>query len=924
MFNRLFGTRSPYEKQAPLRRGSPALKAGPANSLAVSEELRSAYKSISYSQYVQDFINESGQYGAVYSDVQLESAYRVSVYLFAALRRVANLTREVRVVAEERQDDKWVRLEETHELNALFTQAGAQLFYEAFLYYAIYGRLLIYKRKTRKGVYEAAKQNYINLQDGGVAGLHIIPNFNWTMIEDATTGEIKEFLINAEDAVVGDKRALDRQEVVFVKDFDPRLPNGAVSMVSLAINDAVSNAAISRWAAHYFMSGAMPLLLVSSEEDPALQTESDIAQYKSLIERAWQGMTGRFAMRAIYTDRKLNVQQAGIDADKVQAPEIDRSALAKISSVVQIAPDLIVPPEGGTQERHVQLIQAAYRDAVLPVMQHFVDAFNHDLGLLESRYRFVIDEEKISALNAERKILADTELAIFNAGLISYGDAQERLRQQPDEDLADWYMINGRLASKLRIMREDVRVSPDEMQYLQQAWDGDAILRSEYRRFLGLRTSDHIPDGFKSQLTQQTVAGTDISGQADLPTAPDLPPSPPPQPGGASADPVKPSPKPAPGNQATHPPAPTEEAGEKAVEVQEARSFAPPPPAGARVTELAPPVPAPPPPDPAVVDGTLAVWLDVGGDPLLQTARQSLMAAMGDQAERVTWADPAAYRVVLAETDDCPSGPVVDLLPGHVTAFDLRMVQTDGIYTERETVIVIVLEESAVLAALRNTAQSALAAAQSDYRTPPAMVEIGTVEGACYIPELVFEARCVPDRVVVGRGDEPVKVIPVLRDWRADLAGHYEPDGSEVSADNPGADDRWQNWLHEIHLRRRAFTTALDEWRADGQIDRLPEPLRGAVTQAADKLPRDLVLRAAYEAVRAGWFDEESGAAENPILMLVRATAKAIKAAPDEDDDGIPDTSDADLEDWLARLDEMDDEGLKSLIDDDDDDEVGA
>lgn len=528
----------------------------------ISDQMQQHVKSISYSDYVQDFINNTGFYeGDHYSKQQVEAAYRTSVYLFAALRRVANLFSEVRVVAEEKDDHGiWKRLPDENYLNMIFSQAGAKFMFDAFMYYAMYGKVLIYKRKTRKAM-SAYRQGQMitNYLDGGISGIHIIPNVKWDDVQDNNRSEVTAFRINEPDENYIGTGERDRDEFVYFHDFDFRNPADAVSMVSLALNNAITNAAIARWASHYFMSGAMPLLLVSMQDDPALVSETDLLKYKSAVERMWQGMWGKFNLRAFFTDRKLDVQQAGIKAEEVQAPELNQDALNAITAVFQIAPDLIVPPPGGSDNaRHKFLIMDAYNTAVLPLAKQLATQLNKDFGFDEkSPLRLVIAEEDIRALEAERADNADTELQIFDAGVQTFGEAQERLKiKRPVEELRNWIQINGKFQSVERLLRDDR--SPDDrvISYAAQSFVDNIVTLGEVRKLLyDLETPDEI-DGFYWQVVPAAGATAPIgihptgSGDPNPPTSPTQPPGgdssgDTPPPGGTGPKP-KPSPAPAP------------------------------------------------------------------------------------------------------------------------------------------------------------------------------------------------------------------------------------------------------------------------------------------------------------------------------------------------------------------------------------------
>lgn len=205
------------------------------------------------------------------------------------------------------------------------------------------------------------------------------------------------------------------------------------------------------------------------------------------------------------------MQEAGITADKVQAPELNRDALNAISSVFQIAPDLIVPPEGGSDNaRHKSLQMDAYRSAVLPVARQMVDGFNRDLGLQGTNVRIVVAEDEIAALDGDRADNATTEIGMFGAGVQTVGETRDRMRMRPNDAvdaISDWVNINGRIQSIERVLRDDRLPSDTIIQYATQAFDSGVLKLSEARQIMfNLKMAPGEKDGYKWQVVPDPAA----------------------------------------------------------------------------------------------------------------------------------------------------------------------------------------------------------------------------------------------------------------------------------------------------------------------------------------------------------------------------------------------------------------------------------
>ena len=857
--------------------------------LFASDELQKHYKSMgSYSQYVQDFINDAGEYAPVYNERQLEMAYRTSYYLFAAIRRVANLFSRLEFIAEVKKNGKWVPLDETHHLNSIFANAGARFLYEMYIFYALFGEVVVYKRKTRKAVYAVHRGNPITTYaQGAIKGVHLIPNAHWTKDEDQYGNEVNGFYLNVRDDQIGDNmRRLDRGEVVYCKDFDPRYGTRATSMASLVLNNAVTNAAIARWAAHYFMSGALPLLLVSTEEDPAQMMDADLERYKNLVQRAWRGLWGKFSLRAVFTDRKLNVQEAGIDAEKVQAPELNRDALNAITSVFQIAPDLIVPPEGGSDNaRHKFLVKQAYEDAVLPVGEHIIGDFTRDFGLENAPIRLVISTENIEAMEADRADRAATETQIFQAGVQTLGQTQERLKVDVIAPLKDFMMVQGQLWSVDHILREDKIISEKLLAQASTAWNDGAIKLNEYRNWLGLKPDTR--NGYKHEIVPpEDTGGGGFGGAPQLPPgggAPDEPPPSPPPSNGAKPDAApepeaeaKPEPQdqPTDGDKAAAPPA-DDQPAPALTRIDNSADVVP---------EPAQETPAAEPPDPLYV----ALW--IGEDSLVHTARSTVETLMEDVP--VTWSDPANWHITLSHLNDATEGQaeaIARLLPETMGRVALRVNGIVTFDTPDGTCIALAVERDDDIENIQNRARIAIAAqglrihehGNPEQWTPH--ITLGYAPAETAVPEIALSIIVQPSALTLGRsGFEVVHSIPCNVDWRTALGNDTEPLETDF---NPNALAGREAIAQDIERRRMWLRSRVRQWFAEeADADGLPEILVQHVEEVAG-YPPERVLDLVMDIIGNGDYDEHTTLLDNPILEALQRQEgkKAMQDSPQDE-----------------------------------------
>lgn len=467
-------------------------------SLIDPSDMFRATKSVGYSQYIMDFITDTGVNPNPYTRQQLLMAYMSSVYLYAAINRVANLISRARVVAEIKKGDHYERAPETLLINQIFQQQAPDLLSRMYLNFALYGTTAVYKVKTRKAVMEEARGTPIyNYSDDAVAGLYALDRPQWELDEDSYTANIKGLFVNQTNTFMGDRNYLNRKEFVYYTAWNPERPNEGRSIVTVAIHEAVSNAAIARWMSDYFTRGAMPFIMVSMNEDPSLMTETDMRKYKRQFEDHWQGINS--SLRSVWFDRSVTVQQVGIPASEVDAANLNATALEGISAAVGLDRELIVTPSGGSQERHALLIKRAWQDVVQPMAEKFIQSFNEDLGLPQDM-RLVLDLSHIAELEAERAEQSSTEISLFEAGVQTYNETRTRLNMPPIPDLEGWMNIGGSLISLEKLKENDAVLSEALFTQVQNAYDAGFLTRSKATELLGMEMEEGDVDGYKADI----------------------------------------------------------------------------------------------------------------------------------------------------------------------------------------------------------------------------------------------------------------------------------------------------------------------------------------------------------------------------------------------------------------------------------------
>ena len=457
-----------------------------------------------FSRNAIDFINSGSNNSSPYSEQQLLGAYFASVYLFAALRRVSNLLSRVKIVAEIKQNGKWVRLPETHDLNGLFEEDASDMLSRMYYNHAIYGSTVVFKTKTRRAIMEeqVGKPIYAFTQ-GAVAGLEVLDRPMYELDEDSQFGDLKGLFVNqysgtADTSAIAGRNYLQRKEFVYYTDWNPEAKNRGRPLVATCIHEAVANASIAQWISDYFTRGAMPFIAASlAEDDPALMTDADLKRYKRMIEENWQGTNA--SLRSIFFDRKVQFEQIGINASDVAAPDLNTTALEGIAATIGIDRELIVTSQGASQEGYDLLLKQAWTSTIIPTAERYIKAIRRDLGL-PKHIRLVADLSEIPELEADREQKASTEKSLIDSSMQSVNEGRNRLNMAPEKLLDTYWKHDGKLVPLQKIIAS-AAVPPDDLKaYAWEGWENGLFKRSEALQLVGRQLPHGETDGYKPDI----------------------------------------------------------------------------------------------------------------------------------------------------------------------------------------------------------------------------------------------------------------------------------------------------------------------------------------------------------------------------------------------------------------------------------------
>lgn len=836
----------------------------PQNGIVVRTDLQDAMKSLPYSEFVQDFIAGTDASDPRYAEGQLENAYTVSVYLFSAMRKVANLASSLNLVAEIKKGNDWERLPADHHLNRIFSDFGSNGIYHAMMFYMLHGEVVMYKRKTRKALEQAINNGELlwRYLDSAIAGIHVIPNYNWEL-ERGNDEIVTGLLLNQIDTSVQEgysRTRWDRKEFVLFQDFSPSRADYPVGMATLAINDAITDSAISRWMAHYFTSGAMPALLVMPETEETDQDETELRKQKSLFERMWGGLFSRFSLRAVFTNRRYRVEQVGIDADKVTAPDLKAQTLKSIASVFQLAPDLIVPPEGGSQARHEVLVSQAYTNSILPILDQMCSQISQDFGFTGRNIRITVDRESIEALQAERGEKANSEIAIFQAGAQTLGELQRRLDLPVDERLENFMYTNDGLKSIESVIMLDKAV-PDRLATVySSAWDANVVTRNEYRAILGLNTPAKLPNGFKADLYPEGgFGGGDDEQPPTTPSPPQLPPK-----GGTDITggvPPKDGDKETPNDLSHSVDKSGDETSQQALTPNPADtqsrvdgvSNTPAHLPNNTITDI------PHQPSEIVYSDrqqvTYDVYLDLAHDDMLSTLIVSVASYWADYDVIFVSPDRLRVRLLSIEAPEGWGAEYVTLIPDYINTLVLRGIDVGHHEDDLSKLIMRIETEPIIEDLLSKLTTGVMALSNARIVEQPAPYVLIGVQGddIATLPLIQTTVPIQPTRLVIEANNTAIGEVPVLTDWVSDKLRGAPEDGDYANR------QRAINALASIGLNRERIQRGLIYWRTYGtKPDTVPPYVAREVRKVMQNgIDLHTAIGHAMQAVADGKFDAD-------------------------------------------------------------------
>lgn len=824
-----------------------------------------ATKNAGFSQYVQDFIYSNGVYNQPYTDIQLELAYMTSVYLFAALRRVSNLVSRVKTYAEVKRGGKWTSLNPESRINVMLARDMPSALKFGYLNYAVYGAALAYKTKTFRAVMQAARGKPIyDYKDGAVGGFIILDKPGWELDESPTNNyaSLKGAQIGYDYRdIIGERNYLKREEFIYMTDWNPRDRNRGRSIATVAIHEAVTNAAIARWASEYFTRGTLPMLLVSMVDNPAVMTETDLLKQKRFFEENLQGQGS--SLRTTFVDQKVDVQEIGISADRVAAPELNKTALEGISAAVGIERDLIIAPEGGTQSRHEAMIQQAWTDTIIPLAEWMIDNFQRDLGLPKD-CRIQIDVSHIAELEANRGDRATTELQMFEKTAQTINETRMRLNQKPIKALNGFMMTANGLTSIRKILQQDKIVDEKLFSQITAGWDADLLKKSDALKMMGKALPPNEKDGYKSQLTASEGGGVEneqIAAEADGGTPAPIEAS-----NEVDGKPTKSDPL---IEEQTFEPDPDDDlsdfdddyvlAGDdldETVDSGEQTAFAPDFITASTTTITLP------------ADNTVFGCIDLSNDVVISEMQRKLMRSIQKNFMRtstIKWTDPKDFHLTLIFAENVSVDKfshIESLMPNKFEAVKLNLGPLVVFDKAGKTSICIAVEKTTILESMHQSLvqpfQSYIAElgefTNLSHWIPHVTIATIQTDPNFVLPDFAYRAAIMPSFVKFVRHDDSVVArIPII------------PEHQSLTV---VPDIHYLDKLDEaLKLFRSNLTEKLMLAKSNGDLSVLPEALIDCITEFND---RPDVFDASLSAINNGYFDDDAYRDGNPITKYLK------------------------------------------------------
>ncbi len=230
------------------------------------------------------------------------------------------------------------------------------------------------------------------------------------------------------------KVTYDRQDIVYFRgSYDPASDLTGIPALQLAVQAAMAEANADAYLAAYFKNGAVPALLLTTEQQI---DQGIITQIRDWWRKTFQGVGNQHKVGI--TGSGLKPVQIGTNPKDLALSEVRIELHRSISTALGV-PELLISPTNAADLTPVKMAERVfYSTTILPRWEWYAEILNAELvpeypDLVNSGAYLAFDWSEISALQEDTNDKAARLVSLVQAGIIKPEVAAEELGFDEDD-----------------------------------------------------------------------------------------------------------------------------------------------------------------------------------------------------------------------------------------------------------------------------------------------------------------------------------------------------------------------------------------------------------------------------------------------------------------------------------------------------------
>jgi HK97 family phage portal protein len=372
------------------------------------------------SRVTGDYYIRDGQANPTEHNLQAitKEGYEQNAYVYACVDLISNTAASLKPVLYDVANHDKKKIDD-NDLNDLLMhpnddQGRFAFFKESFSYYLLHGKFPIQNLRTNNN--QAPRMLY-NLEPKTV-----------DVVSGGPTNPIKEFKVRAK----GGEITLPKRNVIYVKDFSPKnITDGHPTAFSagLAID---ANNAMMKWNLRNMQNGGVPPVAIYGA-----RSDKQVSDLRDGWRRNYGGFEN--AGEPFFPKGDVEIKPIGMNTKDAQWIEGIQLTGQLIMMAFSVPFDVLFG--ASNRASYEQAYKSLYIQAVLPLWQAFLDAYNTqlvpDFTKKGQHLMLEIDKDSIDALSEDKNEKHKRVRQDYLAGLTTRAESRDAIQFNPDESGAD-------------------------------------------------------------------------------------------------------------------------------------------------------------------------------------------------------------------------------------------------------------------------------------------------------------------------------------------------------------------------------------------------------------------------------------------------------------------------------------------------------